>query len=457
MFVPTTEKERQEMLRKIGVGSFDELVGSIPEKARNPAYRLPKALTEMELARHMEALGAQNRLPLSFLGGGAQEHYIPAAVWAVALRGEFATAYTPYQAEASQGTLQLIYEFQSMVCRLLEMEVANASHYDGASALAEAVNVALLDFDGRNPGRRGAVKKVIFPETLHPHYRATLKTYFHQRADVRLECLPCPDGTLAPSVLAGYVDDSTAAVAASCPNFFGLLEPAGELCRAAHARGALFIACVDPVGMGILEPPGSYGADLAVAEGIGLGIPPSFGGPSLGLVAAKRSLLRKMPGRFCGLTADRDGRRGYVLTLQAREQHIRREKSSSNVCTNQALCATAATIHMALLGPEGLREAAELCYGLSHELASALADIPGFRLKFGGASFYNEFVLQCPQDASQAQKFLLKDDILAGYPLGADYPWLKDCLLVCATETKTRADLRRLAEAARKLPVAAAR
>lgn len=433
MFIPTTEEEKKEMLEAVGVSSVRELLPGLPESVLNPPCGLPPALTELELVRHMQELGEQNRLPLGFLGAGAQEHFIPAAVWALALRGEFATAYTPYQPEASQGTLQVIYEFQSMICRLFHMDAANASLYDGASALAEAAGAALHATER---------KKILFSGSLHPHARRTLSTYYHSFTEFQLEEVPSKEGLWDLEALSRRLDESAAGVIVQNPNFLGLIEPVEEISRIARKKGALLIASVDPVSLGVLKAPGEYGADLAVGEGQGLGIPLSFGGPTLGLFACRKELLRRMPGRICGMTSDVEGRRGFVLTLQAREQHIRREKASSNVCTNQALCATAATVYMSLLGPEGFRELAELNLSRAHELAQRLAEAPGFRLKFSGP-FFNEFVLECPRSARELQKALLKKDILPGLPLGEFYPELENCLLVCATETKTPEDLER--------------
>lgn len=436
MFIPTTEDQRREMLKAIGVSSLEELLSAIPASVRNPAFHLPPALTEMELARRMRELGSANQTLLSFLGAGAQEHFIPAAVWALTLRGEFATAYTPYQPEASQGTLQVIYEFQSMVCQLFQMDVANASVYEGGSALAEAAGAAMHATER---------KKILYSGSLHPHYRRTLSTYYHSLPDVTLEEVEAPQGIWDLKALEKRLDKTVAAVVVSNPNFFGCLEPVDEISKLAHGNGALLIAAVDPVSLGIVKAPGEYGADIAVGEGQGLGIPLSFGGPYLGLFTCRQELLRRMPGRICGMTQDREGRRGFVLTLQAREQHIRREKAASNICTNQALCATAATIYMSLLGPEGFRELAELNLQTAHEAAGRLEKLPGFKLKFQ-APFYNEFVLECPRPAREIQSVLLKKGILPGLCLEEFYPQMKNCLLICATETKNMEDIERLVE-----------
>ena len=435
-FVPTTEAERAEMLGAIGVRSIEDLLKGLPASVRNPAYRLPPALTEMELWRHVEELAKKNVPVLSFLGAGAYERYIPAAVWPLTLRGEFATAYTPYQAEASQGTLQAIYEWQTMVSELTGLPVANASLYDGASALAEAVNAALHQTER---------KKVLLPRNLHPHYRKTVRTYFDSHPEYKIVELETPRGTLDLKAVEAQLKDAACLVVQN-PNFFGGLEDLEAASRAAHAAGALLIAVVEPVSLGLLRSPGSAGADIAVGEGQGLGLPLSFGGPYVGFFACTQELLRRVPGRICGRTVDKDGKPAYVLTLQAREQHIRREKASSNVCTNQALLALAATIHLSLLGPQGLKEAAELSAANAHLLADLLAKVPGWKLRFTGP-FFQEFVLDGPRDAREVRGALLKEGLLAGLPLGEYYPDMKNSLLVCATETKTEEELRRLASA----------
>ncbi len=439
-FSPTTEAERAEMLRAIGVSSVDELLKAIPESVRRPSYRLGPGMTEMELSRHVEDLAKKNTPLLSFLGAGAYERYIPAAVWPLVLRGEYATAYTPYQPEASQGTLQAIYEFQTMVCELTGLPVANASLYDGASSLAEAVNAAL-----RHTGRT----KVVLPRSLHPHYRKTVRTYFESHPDYKIVEAAAPEGTLDLAALEAQAEDA-ACVVVQNPNFFGGLEDVEAVGKIAKAKGAVFIVVFEPVSLAMLKSPGECGADIAVGEGQGLGLPLSFGGPYVGLYATTNELLRRVPGRMCGRTVDRDGRGAYVLTLQAREQHIRREKASSNVCTNQALLALATTIHLSLLGPRGLREVAELSSANAHLLAELLAAVPGYKLRFAGP-FFQEFALQTPRDAREVRKALLAEGLLAGLPLGDYYPELSDTLLICATETKTEEELRRLARSLARL------
>jgi len=358
-------------------------------------------------------------------------------VKALVQRGEFLTAYTPYQAEASQGTLQAIYEFQSSVCALYGMDASNASLYDGATALAEAATAA-----ARITGR----KKILLPESLHPEWRDTLKTYFGARGEPVLETIPCLSGRLEPAEVERRLDDTVAAVAVATPNFFGLLEDGAGIAERAHAKGALLIAAADPVSLGVLEAPGKWGADIAVGEGQGLGNALNYGGPYLGLFACRKAHMRHIPGRICGMTTDAEGKRGFVLTLQAREQHIRRERAASNICSNEALCALAATIHLALLGPEGLKEVAELCVDKAHRLAEKACAVPGFRLRFEGP-FFHEFVLECPVPAERVRNALLKEGLLAGVPLGRFDKALKNSLLVCATETRTDGEIDRYAAA----------
>jgi glycine dehydrogenase subunit 1 len=425
------------MLRAIGVSSLEDLLAQVPAELRATKLELPPALGESELMAHARGLAAKNRALTCFAGAGAYDHFVPAAVKALVRRGEFLSAYTPYQAEASQGTLQAIYEFQSSVCALYGMDASNASMYDGATALAEAVTAA-----ARIAGR----KKILVPASLHPEWRDTLKTYFGQNSELVLEVIPCPSGRLEVAEVEKHLDDTVAAVVVATPNFFGLLEDGAALTEQAHAKGALLIAAADPVSLGVLEAPGVWGADIAVGEGQGLGGGLNYGGPYLGLFACKKSLMRHIPGRICGLTVDAEGKRGFVLTLQAREQHIRRERAASNICSNEALCALAATIHLALLGPAGLKEVAELCVDKAHRLAEMACAIPGFRLRFAGP-FFNEFVLECPVPAERVRNALLKEGLLAGVPLGHYDKSLKNSLLVCATEQRTEEDLSRFVAA----------
>ena len=438
MFIPHTSQDREEMLKKIGVSSVKELLAQIPQDLLYPALDLPRALTEQELCAHMRELAARNQPLKNFIGAGIYEHFIPAAVSALSSRGEFLTAYTPYQAEASQGTLQTIYEFQSCICSLLEMEVATASHYDGATALAEAV-LACLRITGR--------KEVLIPAALHPHYQQVLNTYLRHQEGVRIKQSPTgADGSLDLDALAKNLSADTACFVLATPNFFGCLEKAESISALVHQAGALLTALVQPIALGIMQTPGSYQADFAVAEGQPLGNAMNFGGPGLGIMAAKKIYMRQLPGRIVGIAKDKNGKRSFVLTLQAREQHIRREKASSNICSNEALCALNAVIYLTLLGPKGLQEVAELNVERAHQLAEMLGKIPGYRVKFT-APFFNEFVLECPIPAKQVIKKLAKKGISAGYALGADFKGMESCLLVCATETKTAADLQHYADA----------
>jgi glycine dehydrogenase subunit 1 len=438
-YVPNTEADLQAMLRDIGVADFEELLTAIPKNLRVNSLNLPPALTECELVRELGAL-AQKNLSLdsciSFLGAGAYEHFIPAAVDALASRGEFMTAYTPYQAEASQGTLQAIYEFQSLICRLTALEVANASLYDGASALAEAAIVCLQT----NSERR----TMLVSSAIHPDSLAVLRTYT-SGALVNIVEIPAKNGVTDADALKNLLKTHTdiGGVFVQSPNFFGCIEPMPKFSALARSANALFVASVNPISLGILAPPGEYDADIAVGEAQPLGIPISYGGPWCGFIAAKKKLAHKLPGRIVGRTVDTDGNSGFVLTLQAREQHIRRERASSNICTNQSLMALRAAIYMSLLGKEGLRELAELNLRRAHDCAEKISKISGFKLKLD-APFFNEFVVSCPISAQKICDELLESHgILAGFPMGND-------LLVCVTETKLPSDIEKFASALKK-------
>ena len=438
MFIPHTEQDRQEMLQKIGVSSVKELLSQIPQDLLYPALDLPRALTEQELTEHVKALSARNKPLKNFIGAGIYEHFIPAAVNALSSRGEFLTAYTPYQAEASQGTLQTIYEFQSCMCALTDMDVATASHYDGATALAEAV-LACLRLTGRT--------EILISAALHPHYKEVLKTYVRHQPGVSISEAPLgADGTLDLEALSQRLSDKTACFVLATPNFFGCVEQAEEVSSRVHQAGALLTAVFSPIALGVMQTPGSYNADFAVAEGQPLGNAMNFGGPGLGIMTAKKAYMRQLPGRIVGIAKDKNGKRSFVLTLQAREQHIRREKASSNICSNEALCALNAVIYLTLLGPAGLAEVAELNFERAHQLAEKLGHLPGFRVKFA-APFFNEFVLECPLPAKKIIQKLEKKGISAGYALGKDFKGMENCLLVCATETKTADDLQAYADA----------
>ena len=430
MFIPHTAKQKKDMLNAIGVSRFEDLLEGLPASLIHPKLNLPSSMTEMELVRHMEGLAERDHLAASYLGAGAYEHFIPASVWTLALRGEFATAYTPYQPEASQGTLQSIYEFQSLVCELFAMDVANASMYDGASAAAEACLMAAKATDR---------DEILLPDTVHPDTRHVIKSYL-ARSGVRIQTLACPTGITDLNDVKEKLSQQTAALVLQTPNFLGCLEiHANELSQTVHDAGALLIASSYPVSLGLIAPPGEYGADIAVAEGQPLGLPLGYGGPYLGLFACKQELTRRMPGRIAGQTLDTEGRRAFVLTLQAREQHIRREKATSNICTNQALCALASTIHLSLLGKEGLRHLAHLNFQKAHYAASELAK-HGFEMSFD-LPFFNEFAVRCPVPPEKIVEELAKSRVLAGLPLGPYFSELKDHLLVCVTEIRTREDI----------------
>lgn len=440
MFISNTEKEKREMLEAVGARSVKDLFKDIDESLFAKNFNLPPAKTEAELTAAVKKAAALNKPLLNFAGAGIYEHFIPAAVGAISSRGEFLTAYTPYQAEASQGTLQAIYEYQSCICALFEMGVSNASHYDGATALAEACGAA-CKIKNKN--------KVLLSAALNPEYKKVLNTYFKSSGAVNFEQSPLENGTVDLAELKKLLSGGEyAAFVLSNPNFYGCLEDAREISRAAHEAGSLLIAQVNPISLGALEMPGSYDADFAVAEGQCLGNTMSFGGPGLGIFTCKKEYVRYVPGRICGMAKDADGKRAFVLTLQAREQHIRRERASSNICSNQALCALNAAIYLTLMGPFGMRDVAEANIENAHILKDMLCSAEGYKLKFD-KPFFNEFTLECPKPAAQIIKAAAKKGILAGYDLGRTDKNLKNCLLVCATEVKTKADLEAFASALR--------
>ena len=438
-FVPHTPEDVRTMLDAIGMSDVAELFEPIADELKlGRPLDVPPELSEVELSAHMRALAAKNpgAALTCFAGGGAYDHHVPAAVTALASRAEFATSYTPYQPELSQGVLQAVFEFQTAVCELYGMEVANASLYDGASGVVEAVNLAV-----RTTGRH----KAIVGASVHPHYRDVLQTYT-SGLGLEVETVPVgPDGVVEwPDALS-----EAACVIAQYPNFFGRLENVSAAFDAAHSSGALGVCVADPTAMGILKSPGELGADIAVGEGHALGNPMSYGGPYVGLFATKLELVRQVPGRIAGETIDADGRRAFVLTLQAREQHIRRAKATSNVCTNQTLMAIAAAIDLAWLGPQGLRRLGELCISQTEVTARRLAEIPGCRIAFDGPRF-KELVLETPVPAAELAKGLAARGYLVGPDLGRWYPDLANCLLVAVTEKRTRDDVNGLAEAIEK-------
>jgi len=435
-YIQNTDADRKEMLERIGVSSFDELLEPIPEALRmKGSFDLEAPLAEAAVAALFRELAEKNRpasAHASFLGGGIYDRYAPALVRYVTSRSEFYTSYTPYQAEVSQGTLQAIYEYQSLICRITGMDVANASMYDGATALAEAMLMA--------GGIKGSAR-VLVPRTLSPRYRAVLDCYAAARG-IALEEIPyTQDGTLDCARVESALKEKTAAVILAQPNYFGLVEPARELAGIVHRAGALLVACVDPVSCALLAPPGEYGADIAVGEGQSLGLPQSYGGPLLGFMATKNEFVRRMPGRLISGTVDLDGKRGYVMTLQTREQHIRREKATSNICSNEALCALAAAVYLTTLGEQGFREVAAQSYAKSHTLYMLLAKTKGCRLPFGG-HFFQEFVLELPVSAADFLKAARVRGILGGIPLGAAFPELGDrAVLVAVTEKRTKGEI----------------
>ena len=439
-YVLNTPADQRAMLEKIGAASVEELFNPIPQALRlKRPLNVPPALTELELEQHLGELAGKNRSAsdaVCFLGGGSYDHFIPAVVDAVAGRSEYYTAYTPYQAEASQGSWQAFFEYQTLLCELTGMDVATASLYDGASAVAEAVLMAL----SVSPRRQ----KVLVAESVHPDYRLTLKTYV-ANVDVQIETLPVPEGVLDPDQLKRTVDDQTLCVIVQHPNFFGCLEEVEALSQATRARGALFVVSFDPISLGLLKRPGQYGADIAVAEGQGLGIPMAYGGPGLGILTCREEYVRKMPGRLVGQTLDRNGKRCWVLTLQTREQHIRREKATSNICTNQGLLALRATVYLAALGPQGLQETAELCVRKANYAAERLC-AAGAKRRFPGP-VCKEFTLRLRKKTPHVLEQLLAAGYQAGLHLGRWYPALDDCVTVAVTEKRTRAEIDGLAAA----------
>lgn len=435
-----TPEDQQAMLAAIGAGSVDELFAMVPDDLHmRRDLNLPPALTEIELTAHMSQLAAKNvsaQQRACFLGGGSYDHFIPAVVDAISSRGEFYTSYTPYQPEASQGNLQAFFEYQTLITRLTGMDVSNASLYDGGSAVAEA---ALMSLAATN--RTG---RIVTAASVHPEYRQILATYL-QNLGVELVTVRTPDGGISPAELAAAMNSETACVIVQQPNFFGCLEDVELLAQVAHDAGALFVVSVDPISLGLLKRPGDYGADIVVAEGQSLGSPMAYGGPYLGIIACREDFVRRMPGRIAGQTVDRRGTRCWVLTLQTREQHIRREKATSNICTNQGLYALRATVYLSLMGPQGMREVAELCLQKSRYAAKTLTAGGRLALPFGRPTF-KEFVVRDTKGEVDRLLTAAGDaGFFAGVPLGRWYPELADCFLVAVTEKRTRQEIDRLA------------
>jgi glycine dehydrogenase subunit 1 len=434
-YILNTESDRQAMLQKIGVASVAELFTPIPEgfQLQRP-LQVPAALSEMELQQHMSELAGNNVSAddaVCFLGGGSYDHFIPSVVDAVASRSEYYTAYTPYQAEASQGSLQAFFEYQTLICELTGLDVSNASLYEGGSAVAESVLMAI----SIDPDR----KKVLIAESVHPEYRQTLATYM-ANLPVEVVTLPTPGGYVDPAELKKHLDGQTLCVIVQHPNFFGGLEEVDAISKLCKEHGALFVVSFDPISVGLLKRPGQYGADIAVGEGQSLGTTMAYGGPYLGIMACRDQFVRKIPGRIVGQTVDRTGKRCWVLTLQTREQHIRREKATSNICTNQGLFALRAAVYLAALGPQGLKETANLCLQKSHYLADELCKIPGVSLRYR-RPFFKEFTVQVPGDVPALLRKMLSAGYHGGLALGRWYPSLANCLSVAVTEKRTRAEL----------------
>ena len=430
-YTPNTDSDRRVMLDRIGVDSVEELFKDIPAQHRNPALNIPHPLSEFELRLEIEAMAKENLVPgdyACFLGAGSYRHHIPAVVRQLATRSEFMTAYTPYQPEVSQGTLQAHYEFQSMVCQLTGMDVANAGMYDGASALAEAALMA---------ARITKLQRIAVLDTVSPRYREVLQT-FVQAPGININTVSGEPGAL---------EEGTACLVVQQPNYFGYMEDLGALSELAHSQGALLVVYADPVSLGMFRPPGDYDADIVVAEGQSLGVAPTYGGPYVGIFTCKERYVRQMPGRIVGKTVDTLGRTGYVLTLQTREQHIRRESATSNICTSVGLIALMATIYMASNGKQGLRHIAELCYHKAHYAASRIEELPGYSLPLSG-TFFREFVVQCPRPPSQINERLLDYGIIGGLDVSSHVP---NGMLLCCTEVNTREQIDALAEALKEI------
>lgn len=438
-FIPHTHADIKQMLAKIGISAIDELFDEIPEELRTQLSQIiPHGITELEMEQLLDEKVKNIKNELCFIGAGAYEHHIPAVVWELANRGEFLTAYTPYQAEASQGTLQLLYEYQTMIASLTGMEIANASLYDGASALAEAILMA-----ARIKARRKK-QRILLPTSIHPHYRQAVKTIVSNN---HIELIEIPfdqkHGICDINSLATFNQEEISAIVIQQPNFFGCYEEVDQVSTWAKQRDILVIACVNPTTLAVIKEPGKWGssgADIVCGEGQPLGIPLNSGGPYLGFLATRQAYVRQIPGRIVGRTEDKSGNSGFTLTLQAREQHIRRSKATSNICTNQGLLVTAATIYMSLLGPQGLKKVALSCHHNNHQLIEKLTAIPGVKLRFE-QEFFHEAVITMDQPINPILKNLAQLGIQGGYDMSDSYPELGNSLLVCATETKTAKDL----------------
>ncbi len=441
-YVPHTETERQQMLATIGVSAVEDLFGAVPARHRFPTLDLPDPLSELEVQAELLSLSEANDHGQDFAlfrGGGAWHHYIPSALGHMLLRGEFLTAYTPYQPELSQGTLQAIFEYQSMICALTGMDAANASHYDGATSFAEAVSMAV------DVGR-GRRNKILFSPWINPQYRDVARTY-HQGRDLLFRG---DESASTLSDLAGQLDNNTAMLAVAYPDFIGHIADFQGLAQKVHEAGALLVFVVNPVALGLLKSPGELGADIVVGEGQPLGIPLSFGGPYVGFFATRTRLVRKIAGRIVGETVDEDGRRAWVMTLRPREQDIRREKASSNICTNQGLMALAAAVYLALMGKQGLRQVAELCWHKAHYAAAQIAALEDYQI-ITRPPFFHEFALRCPRPVSDMNAALRERGIIGGHDLGTEDPRLRDCMLLAFTEMNSREEIDALIASLREL------
>jgi glycine dehydrogenase subunit 1 len=441
-YIPISPKERDAMLATVGVKSLDDLFDAVPKKHRFPELDLPPALTEMEAAAFLGDMAQGNENVrehmISFLGAGAYNHYIPSVVDHILRRGEFYTAYTPYQPEISQGTLQAIFEYQSLMTNLTGMDVSNASHYDGATAAAEAVNLAYAQF-------RGKRRKVVISPTVHPQYREVIRTYTQGMELERAGDDPNADLESSPEALTGLIDDNTMLVIVQYPDFFGRIYDYTKLIETAHSKGALVCIVANPTALAMLKTPREMGADVVVGDGQPLGIPLWFGGPYLGFFTTKKAYVHKMAGRLVGETVDNRGQRAYVLTLTAREQHIKRERATSNICSNQGLLALGSAVYMSVLGKSGMQEVANLCYQKAHYAASEISKIKGYGLCFT-EPFFHEFALCCPKPAAEVNAHLLEHGIIGGYDLAQDYPSLPNHMLIAVTEMNSKEEIDTLLE-----------